>query len=280
MSNSQGGSGSFQIKFQLDEVRNRFLRQLRVTTESLTHAYHALNSYSAEFLPVLDIDSIPFIVQDPQIERSWDTLKKQTMNWLLKNAFEDFISGTNESLIEAYKFLHLRNLARTTRKQPFLDKPSLDEQLRKIEAHPMGMHVPALIQAIERELGVPLEMTPEILSINKVRNCLVHRNGLVTALDVNCKDANCLRLAYVDHIVHVKIDGQIHRLTRELKQQAPMVHGLQLEAKPTIRDYAIGEHVSFDANLFNSISYTCLCFTELMLQQLWQLVEQDRTQGL
>ncbi|MCI1753614.1 MAG: hypothetical protein LKM36_12350 [Flavobacteriales bacterium] len=278
MSNSEGGSESIQIQFQLDEVRNRFLRQLRVSTESLTHAYHALNSYRAEFLPVLEIDSLPFIVQDPQIVRSWDTLKKQTMNWLLKNAFEDFISGTNESLIEAYKFLHLRNLARKTRNQPFLDKPSLEGRLRQIEAHPMGMHVPALVQAIEKELGGPLQMTTEILSINKVRNCLVHRNGLVTALDVNYKDANCLRLLYIDHIVHVKIDGHIHRLTRELKEQSPMVHGMQLEAKPTIRDYAIGDLVSFDANLFNSVSYTCLCFTELMLQQLWKLVEQDRAQ--
>ncbi|MBK6627131.1 MAG: hypothetical protein IPK70_00065 [Flavobacteriales bacterium] len=271
---------AFQIKVQLDEVRNKFLRHFRVSAESLTHSYHAIKNYQADFLPVLEMDSLPFLAQDPSVQLDWEALRQQTMNWLLKNAFEDFVTGLNESLIEAYRFLHYRNAAHATRQRPFRDKEALEQQLQGIESQPMSLHVPKLIDAIAEEINAPIQLVPEILSINKVRNCLVHRNGVVSALDINDKENNSLRLTYLDHIVHVKIDGQPHRLTMELKLTSPTVHGIMLEARPTTRSFALGERVTFDTNLFNSVAFTCMSFTEQLLHQLWLIVQRDREAGL
>ena len=271
---------AFQIKVQLDEVRNKFWRHFRVSAESLTHSYHAIKNYQADFLPVLEMDSLPFIAQDPNVELDWDSLKQQTMNWLLKNAFEDFITGLNESLIEAYRFLHFRNASHSTRQRPFLDKQALDERLRKIASEPMSLHVPKLIETIAQEINSPIQLTQEVLSINKVRNCLVHRNGVVSLLDVNDREKNVLRLSYLEHITHVKIDGEPHRLTMELKLKSPTIHGMMLEARPATRSYAVNEQVVFDTNLFNSVAFTCMGFTEQLLHQLWLIVQQDREAGL
>lgn len=50
-----------------------------------------------------------------------------------------------------------------------------------------GLHFPELIKKVNKSLKEPLKYSKEILSINKVRNCLIHRNGFVHPRDFNCK---------------------------------------------------------------------------------------------
>ena len=181
-----------KIQFKLEEISNQFLTHLKETIDCVNYLYNAVNENPIQNKP-LPTDSLPVYIDDKQKSLSANEQKEKTINWLFKKAFEEFIAGLTKSLIEAYRFVKLRNLSLN----PFPGtNTQLEQEIKKIDTDANKTHFPKLIEHIENGLGHPLYMRDEILSINRVRNCVVHRDGIVKQKDLKDAGADTLTLKW------------------------------------------------------------------------------------
>ena len=82
-------------------------------------------------------------------------------------------------MIEADILLKTAELAARYSATVHPDLSILQGELDAISLRAHKLHFPALIEDIEKMLAAALPLKEEILSINQVRNCLVHKNAIV-----------------------------------------------------------------------------------------------------
>lgn len=114
------------------------------------------------------------------IEMGLEDSQKYFKSWIIKKGFEDLIKAVTFLLIDVCKVL-------AKRKKLIEVNPKTLEDLQTIlnsnEHNVSKEHYPSLIDKIKPYLTGDLAYIDEINSINRVRRCLVHRDGLVTPLD-------------------------------------------------------------------------------------------------
>lgn len=71
-------------------------------------------------------------------------------------------------------------------------------------------HFPSKINELEKNYGFDIWYKEELLSINQLRNCLVHRLGMVSSKD--CNDSNCLKLKYLSFQLVYEENGELIEL--------------------------------------------------------------------
>ncbi|MEX1376173.1 MAG: hypothetical protein AB1Z23_01755 [Eubacteriales bacterium] len=137
-------------------------------------------------------DFIKLQIDNPLSKEELDaTLKKILIN----KSFEDLIKGINLTLCDGYHML-------LTCKEMLDGKPKslkdIEELKNNYYKRAQNMPFPKLIEKMEQILGEKIKYKDEILTINNVRTCLVHRNGVVLAnKDINNKGNNTLELKYL-----------------------------------------------------------------------------------
>jgi hypothetical protein len=181
--------------------------------------------------------------------------------WVMQKAFEDLIKGVNLALIEAYFFssIVIRNNSVTSFKE-FQDKIN---QLRKSATK---QHLPELLQNLKPNLTDTLSFEIDILSINKVRNCLVHRNGIVTEVDLTDKNSNVLRVEYT----RMKFFYEKHNEEIEVNKLdlVPGEFDLLFKTVKAFIDFKLGERIKFNYQQFNALLATCLFFGQDLVKKL------------
>lgn len=251
-----------QIDIEVTEISNRALRQIKATTDAISFLYHALlNFHPTELIP-LQTDSFPFNIEDASIDNSPGAIKKRSMDWLFKKAFEEFILGLTESLIEAHKFVKFAVLSITSRDTKKMTEEEIDFKIEQISSRPHKLPFPVLLDEIEKELGIVLPLKNEILSINSVRNCLVHRNAVVSKLDLREEFPDCLHLQYLDLVAFYKKGEDMVEMKWEDKKDKLTTNALQFRETFKSVDFKKGEQVSIDQNIFNGVAYTCVIFLQ------------------
>lgn len=262
-----------QIEIQITEVANRFLRQHRLTTEVITHIYHSiLNNNSGSFQP-LETDNFPVYITDPDDEFKPELSRDKSLIWLFKKAFEEFIVGLTESIIEAHKFSKIYTLSNLTRQKSIFSKEEIDEKILQINTRPQKLPFPTLISEIENELNISIPFKSEIISINQVRNCLVHRNGLVTNKDINDEVNGSLKLSFQELIAMAEKNGQLQDIKWKDKEDGFKTNKIGFEVRPKEINFKKGEQVILNQNIFNGVSYTCILFTTNLLNILPRPIE-------
>ncbi len=267
-------NGRIQLEFKITEVSNRFLRQLHLTTEAVTHIYHALINYAATDFPPLQTDSLPIVINDLTTELKSEQIKDRTLAWLFKKAFEEFIVGLMESLIEAHKYAKYYCLSNETRTERILTKEQIELKISEIQNRPLKLNFPTLINEIEADLGISLSCKAEVISINQVRNCLVHRNSVVSDKDVNDDIDDSLQLVFLELVTLVEKGGEIIELKWTHKEEGLITNKIGLHERQGCIKFKKGDVVKFDQNIFNGVSYTCIKFINNLLGALPMPFEQ------
>lgn len=251
-----------KIDFMISDVSNRFLRQLDQTTESITHIYHSLINFNTDSLPPLQTDSLPIVIHDPYTDNKPENMLERTLTWLFKKAFEEFVVGLTESLIEAHKFSKLSSLSKSTKHGDIsLSKEEIEENIIEINSRPLKLNFPTLIKEIEEELNINLPLKSEVISINQVRNCLVHRNGIVTDKDTNNNEEDSLLLCFQELITLSELSGEIIEIKWEHKEKGFTTDKIGFVERQKIIQFKKTDKVILDQNIFNGVAYTCILFT-------------------
>ncbi len=256
-----------QLNIQISEVSNKCLRLINKTTTNIAFIHNAVLNIDTITFPPLQTDGLPITIDDPNENALNISPKEKALDWLLKKAFEEFILGLTESLIEAYKVVKLKTFSIKTKTQTFT-VDQINEEIEKISKKPLELPFPKLIDEIEAELKKRLNLSDEIKSINQVRNCLVHDNGIVSDKRINDKENNCLNLKYIELVVISEKDGKIIEVKLQDKKDGFTTNKIGFETRQSIISFPKGGHVKIDQNLFNCISYTCIQFVFGLLDSM------------
>lgn len=159
-------------------------------------------------------DSFPLSINNQKPALTINEQKIASFEWVIRKAFEDFINGLTKSLKEANKII--KTLILSEKPKYSMTKEEIENGLRKINAEIESLHFPKLIEFIENYIGHPLPFREEIISINQIRNCLVHRDGLVSVKDVN--NNNELELKWISLKWYTKINEVSTEITYDLRK--------------------------------------------------------------
>lgn len=209
---------------------------------------------------MLDVDGLAFMGDDPAKPGGDEEQRMETQGWLLRAAFIDIITGLNESLIEACKIVRLARSKRGSELQPFPDEAALERHMDNMDAELMRAHIPDLLKELSSAIDQPLALDREIRSINQLRNCLIHRNGIVAPKDVNTPDAQVLRLSYLAHKVYVLVGDEEHEVDRTFKSRSLPINAMMTRPIPALADFPLGSAIGLDADLFNDVAFTSYLF--------------------
>ena len=135
----------------------------------------------------------PIFEHTPTRKYSLKQSKENFSNWIIKKGFEDLIVALTELLIS---FSFIIDLNEKINANPL----TTIENFRKLIFKPNDKNslenFPNLLNKVVGSLKSPLKYTNEINSINRVRRCLVHRNGVVKSVDFNNDAKNCIELKW------------------------------------------------------------------------------------
>jgi hypothetical protein len=184
--------------------------------------------------------------------------KQQYKKWLIKKGIEDLMKGISLTLIDAYCYgsLYAAKDAMTLTDQ-FL---AVREKAEK-EAHKLAL--PNLITHLTSKfLRDRLVHEQDILSINKVRNCLVHRDGFVTDKDVN-HGADELMVSY-KRLKIIKVST-----SQEITAPTSNDSSVRFALEPATIQFKIGDHLDFNFRNFNDFNFTCSRFGQDLVSKLF-----------
>lgn len=250
-----------QIEFRVSEVRDKAIRKIKQTTEDVAFTYHALVNYTpAEFLP-LQTHSLPIVLGELEKEINTGFRKQNSIDWMMRKAFEDFIIALTESLIEAYTFLKLRTFANDSKKNTALSLEQTEHTINLIKEKSHRLSFPDLLNEIEKESKYPLTLKKEIHSINTVRNCLVHRNGIVSKIDTRNELDNVLRLHFIDLLTFYNKDEKMIEM-KWADKSTLQTDNIQFGIASKVMEIQEGVNIKIDQNIINAVAYTSLSFIE------------------
>lgn len=122
---------------------------------------------------VVEMEGLSFHLADNRDQGERRRLQK---NWLLAKGFHELARGIRLSLEEAY----LYNAAIQMRGQSVRDQQHVEELLNAARTAANRLNFPDLLAQVNDGLRAELTWYPQFLSFQRARNCLEHRDGLVS----------------------------------------------------------------------------------------------------
>lgn len=185
-------------------------------------------------------------VSKMNIEESRENFK----NWILKKGFEDLIAALTELMIS---FSYIVDLNKRIKENPKRTFGELKKLIFERNEKNTKLPFPILIKKVNSSLKEPLKFSEEISTINKVRNCLIHRNGFVHPTDFNTE--NGLELKWWYYNIELKQGKRTKGLKRFdiINPEDNIITTSILKTKL----FADNERVSFSFQEFFELSHFC-----------------------
>ena len=145
---------------------------------------------------------IPYSFHPANNQRlSLEEVRAETENWLLRGVITDAIDHTGAFLVETFCNALLISLVKNDQVNIPIFEALRTNRLPRFH----GLVLPAKIDNLRSEFGVVSIYEPHILSLNKLRNCMVHRQGIVGNRDVNGPKG--LHVTFRDQTIYMKDDA-------------------------------------------------------------------------
>jgi hypothetical protein len=235
-------------------------RAIRETVDVVTFCLNAVEQGNLSAWP--ETETMRFVLRFAD-EVSAEQRKAAYMHWLLSKGFQDLARGVRQMLEEA--FFYNGMVARAGELHTWAELQAAEQELRK-EANEMWFS--DLFAAVNKRLTTPLHYEREFLSLQKVRNCLEHRDSIVQERDLG-PDSRVLRLRLPRLKLYYEDAGQ----EIELGIGAVVEKDVEVLTKVVIteHEFKLGERVTFQADEFHDIGFGCWAITDDLVRRLPQL---------
>ena len=178
--------------------------------------------------------------------------KEMFKRWLLINGFEDIHNCIRTTLERLFVFKAIEN--------QLTDNPSLD--IKGIEADKITeankLDYPTLLSKVHTELEDTLTYVKHLETINRARNCLVHRNGKVSRKDCNNDQKDKLIITGNRFTFFYKKGDE--EVLAEIGKPALENAALMLGAEDFKIEFSIGDKLDITLKQFIDILNTCIFF--------------------
>ncbi len=226
--------------------------KLAECTNSVFFGMNALE-ITTELPEFLNSQEDSIFMQTPIGNLTIEQSKQNFKHWILKKGFEDLISALTELLIS---FSYIIDLNEKIQKNNKLTLEKFKELIFEPNDSNSIKNFPFLIKKVESSLKQPLKFKSEVETINRVRRCLVHRNGVVRPTDFNTE--NGLELKWWFWEMKLTNDGQ----TKTLERFDVITSKTKMEMSeiPKTKLFAENQRVEFSYQEFNEFALFCQRF--------------------
>lgn len=193
--------------------------------------------------------------------------QRRTMyeNWLLAAGFHSLIRGVRESLEAAAVCSQM--LTGQIRVPSSATLGGVFDSLRKSVSK---LPFPRLLATVNAVLVSTLDFEREVLSMQKVRNCLEHRGGILRNEDIDA-DGAALTLSFPRwKFFYMRGGEEIELAQCERVDAGDGEPEVQILGRfvPRSRTYHLGERITFTASEFSEIAMACSFFGNELASKL------------
>ncbi|MGB3183568.1 MAG: hypothetical protein WBB45_19415 [Cyclobacteriaceae bacterium] len=206
-----------------------------------------------------DYHSYPVFGSDYDLNTRKDIFK----NWILKKGFEDLIRAATNGLVSVNYILDLKKELRNTKKNE-----EFVELIRNpdIQNKPTKHHFPKLLDNVKSSLISNLNYEDEIKSINNIRRCLVHRNGVVSEADTFGEKDISLHWITIQPIYTKDETGEVFELEKGKLLEGPGTFGVKFIKKSRV--FKINESITISFKEFNELIWTVHLFGKDLISKI------------
>ena len=175
--------------------------------------------------------------------------KAEAQDWLLRGFLRDAIEAAGLFLDECLQVCEVFPLAA----KGSAKAAELHRVFHDLPRKNHKLHFPQKLEKLERQFGIATRFNANVLSLNKARTCVVHRLGVVSALDVD--DTGVLKVTFQ----HAKVVARGQETGQELVIDRPGIvtteeSMLELHFVNSERHFKIGDRVRLQAHeLYDTI---------------------------
>jgi hypothetical protein len=174
-------------------------------------------------------------------------------SWILAKAFQELLRAVRDALERAHVFVTL--LGKTHRVS---SSATLVEFLAPFQKKAADLRFPALLAAVNERLVPKLDFAECYGSLQKVRNCLEHRGGIVSKLDTDEKETFDFSVPRVK-VFYLRQGSEVEVVGGERVEpgddRAEVEIFMRLEVRK--RSVSLGERMTFTLSEFNEIAFAC-----------------------
>lgn len=172
---------------------------------------------------------------------------KKRADWLVERGIAELARGLRLSLEEAHLYLSVFSL---------VGKEATFGEFQKVVAEARGwankVNFPDLMAAVNGKLKEPLVFSREMASLQRVRNCLEHRKGIVGKQDVD-DGSDAFTLFFPRIRIFTVVDGKEVQLRRGLRLEAGQVVAVQNQLHE--RKFKLGQQITLDIEEYQELAF-------------------------
>jgi hypothetical protein len=244
-------SNKRRVDLDGDSFRAAFLANLQLMQDHLRACEGGLDCLTPAAFADRFLREGPVIYADTQ--RGWEGARDFSRFWLARSFFRDVIDFVGDYLDHAFELCNYLASAKSGRPDWVTSHAK-----RLAEFQRRGM--PDKFASLSKTFGISTDLNPYVLSINAVRNCIVHGLGKVRPQDCRNRDGVLeLRLRGLVTSFPGKGSGKWVRVA--LNKQ-DMVY------EDAVTTFKQGDHLRFDLPQMNACLYTLLLFEDSMRESL------------
>ncbi|MDH2353749.1 hypothetical protein QCM77_43890 [Bradyrhizobium sp. SSUT18] len=248
------------LNFNANAVAHPAQRAAQFANEFVTFAANAIGDASLEKEPEARNPAF-FHAKMPGPQRTEDERRDAYLNWVMVRGLQDLSRGVKRSLEEAYLYVEGRKLV--GRKMKLAELAGFEAQVRKrANRKDFGQ----IMSLVNPQLKEPLSFEEEFKSLQKIRNVLEHRDGIVGVQDLGERETLDLLIPRIG-LFYMK-DGQETEITGPTGPFPADTAMYIKRASPRKRSYKLGEQTKITGREFNEVAFACHLFAADLANKL------------
>jgi hypothetical protein len=185
------------------------------------------------------------------IVRTADERRAFYVNWIVAKGLNELARSIRSSFEEALFYIEGLKIGPVK-----ITVNELNDKLVAIKRRANGFNLPDLMREVNGGLTSPISFEGEIRSLQKVRNCLEHRGGIVSSADVDDTQILTLNLPrikayFMNGDAEIEVESGMHFEAETL---------IMFKRVTRTRAYSLGEPLTFSAADFNEMAFACILF--------------------
>jgi hypothetical protein len=185
-------------------------------------------------------------------------------NWILAKAFQELLRAVRDALERAHIFVSL--LGKTHRVS---SSATLEEFLAPFQKKAADLKFPALLAAVNETLVPKLDFAESYESLQKVRNCLEHRGGIVSKVETDGQEIFEFSIPRVK-VFYLRLGSEVEVVAGTTIDPGDDRPQVQIFTKLEVRkrSVSLGERITFTLSEFNEIAFACHFLGEQLATRL------------
>jgi hypothetical protein len=256
-----------QLALNLDAIIVPTQHAVVLSSELVDFLYEAMATADLSKKPSNDVTRYKF--KTPDITAA--DRRAMFENWIFSKGFQDLMRGVRTSLEQAYVFLEL-----ATRPQKAKSDTTLAEFFAPVKRRAAALNFGQLLVQVNTKLKTPLNFVDAYNSLQRARNCLEHRNGIVGDVDARGGDVMVLSFPRVKNF-YLRHGEEIELEPGHVVDARDGAAEVQIFMRIDVRErhFAKSQRLSLSLTDFNEIAFACNYFASDMAAKVAAMDEQS-----